>query len=548
MGVHRITDMANKKPSRMGWLTPCWLHKVGQELIVLLILGWILIRQRRGPKSWAALTALWALRLKVGAKFPSGFSPHYFPLIGNQLLLMSMLRRGPSPVMRELFAAHGYRAMTFSAPGMNAVVPASQADLKHILKTNWHNYRKNYDGDLGFDVNFKEVMGEGVFAVDGDKWKVHRKVASHLFSVSKLKSKMESVFNDHSTRLVKALQQLQHDKKPVDLQNLFQCFTFDTMCDIAFGVSPGAVEMASCGDKPEFLESFDFAQTVCLLRMLKPPLVWKTERYLRLGDEAELPAHGQRMQEYLQDIVDKRRAELKSNGNSCGRGDLLSLYIEYGVKNNDPKILEDQYLKDMIMNFMIAGRDTTSCLLTNLFKLLTEHPEHMERLSNELSPESTEHDWLVNNAPFADCCINEALRMFPPVGSDGRYCVAEDTLPSGTVVKPGNIVMIANYSLGRNPKLFEDPDSFNPDRWDAKDKIHQTHEYDVPVFWAGNRLCLGKDMARFEAKVACAHIMKAGLRFELIQTPESKAADRQGLTYSQSPVMFYRRGVMVRVI
>ena len=137
--------------------------------------------------------------------------------------------------------------------------------------------------------------------------------------MSKLKSKMESVFNDHSTRLVKALQQLQHDKKPVDLQNLFQCFTFDTMCDIAFGVSPGAVEMASCGDKPEFLESFgettsigslgfeicgwflsDFAQTVCLLRMLKPPLVWKTERYLRLGDEAELPAHGQRMQEYLQ--------------------------------------------------------------------------------------------------------------------------------------------------------------------------------------------------------------------------------------------------------
>ena len=52
--------------------------------------------------------------------------------------------------------------------------------------------------------------------------------------------------------------------------------------------------------------------------------------------------------------MDKRRAELKSNGNSCGRGDLLSLYIEYGVKNNDPKILEDQYLKDMIMNFMVS--------------------------------------------------------------------------------------------------------------------------------------------------------------------------------------------------
>eukprot|EP00658_Telonema_sp_P-2_P028323 TRINITY_DN2171_c0_g1_i4.p1 TRINITY_DN2171_c0_g1~~TRINITY_DN2171_c0_g1_i4.p1 ORF type:complete len:244 (-),score=66.36 TRINITY_DN2171_c0_g1_i4:420-1151(-) len=242
-----------------------------------------------------------------------------------------------------------------------------------------------------------------------------------------------------------------------------------------------------------------------------------------------------------------------SDGRGLDRGDLLSLYIQQGLREKDPSkkelMLSDKYLRDMIMNFMIAGRDTTSCLLTNMFKLLTEHPDAFDRLSAELNGlEGLGHDELATSTPYADSCINETLRMFPPVGGDGRYCLKDDVLPSGAQVSAGTMVGVANYALGRNPKLFENPDTYHPERWAEYDKIHMTHEYDLPVFWAGPRLCLGKDMARFEAKLIAACILRAGVRFEMVETAEAQAGKLAGEEFIQSPVMFYRHGLAARVL
>ena len=91
-----------------------------------------------------------------------------------------------------------------------------------------------------------------------------------------------------------------------------------------------------------------------------------------------------------------------------------------------------------------------------------------------------------------------------------RYCLEGDVLPSGIKIAPKALVTVANYALGRNPEVFERPDEFLPERWDTTsgDKIHLTHEYELPVFWAGPRLCLGKDMARFEAKIISAMVLQ----------------------------------------
>lgn len=110
-----------------------------------------------------------------------------------------------------------------------------------------------------------------------------------MFSVSALKAKMEHVFQEHGQGLVQVLKQYADGRQTIDLQNLFQCFTFDTMCEIAFGDAPNAVQMAARGGKPEFLVSFgdghtvalkceciaDFAQTISVCRMLLPPKLWK---------------------------------------------------------------------------------------------------------------------------------------------------------------------------------------------------------------------------------------------------------------------------------
>ena len=93
-------------------------------------------------------------------------------------------------------------------------------------------------------------------------------------------------------------------------------------------------------------------------------------------------------------------------------------------------------LRDVILNFMIAGRDTTACATTNLLKLLDANPSVLSKLKADLANAvgPSDSDPTLNNlrsAEYADAVFNEAVRLFPPVGVDARFTVENDTLPSG---------------------------------------------------------------------------------------------------------------------
>ena len=107
----------------------------------------------------------------------------------------------------------------------------------------------------------------------------------------------------------------------------------------------------------------------------------------------------------------------------------MSLFIMHAHKTGQDFILSDAYLTDMIINFMIAGRDTTSCTLTNIFKMLATNPAAEARAVAEARAALPGRDSkptyaaCVKNMPYADACFNESLRMYPPVGNDGRFAV-----------------------------------------------------------------------------------------------------------------------------
>ena len=107
----------------------------------------------------------------------------------------------------------------------------------------------------------------------------------------------------------------------------------------------------------------------------------------------------------------------------------------------------------------------------------------------------------LRDSPQLDACINETLRMYPPVGVDFRICVEDDVLPTGREVKAGTLMLSPTFAIGRNPKLFEDPDTFKPGRWIQDEKVDFVSEYTMPIFWGGPRICLGKEAARLELKI-----------------------------------------------
>jgi len=184
-----------------------------------------------------------------------------------------------------------------------------------------------------------------------------------------------------------------------------------------------------------------------------------------------------------------------------------------------PEGYPDSYLRDVIMNFMIAGRDTTANALTWTFHLLSQHPECLAKMREELAglglKSGDAPTWENLKAmKYTEAVIKETLRLYPSVPRDPKMAVRDDTLPDGTVVRAGQFVVYLPHSQGRLNSLWGkeagfpyDAEVFYPDRW--MDESFRPNNFYYPVFQAGPRTCLGKDMALLEAKTLTAMLALA---------------------------------------
>jgi len=167
------------------------------------------------------------------------------------------------------------------------------------------------------------------------------------------------------------------------------------------------------------------------------------------NEEAQLAESVAYMNRMLQELLDKRFSEKKS-GN-----DLLSLFME---------VTQDRaYLRDVMANFMLAGRDTTACTLTWLFWELASCPDSYSRARSEVLQEvgskalngsdaNTDLSFdMLNRLKYCTACVRETVRLHPPVPADAKEAFADDVLPDGTMVARGDMVVFEPYQMARDP-------------------------------------------------------------------------------------------------
>lgn len=187
------------------------------------------------------------------------------------------------------------------------------------------------------------------------------------------------------------------------------------------------------------------------------------------------------------------------------RKDIIANFLNSSIGDT----LTDKTIRDLVVNLTIAGRDTTACALSWLFYELTENQNVQEKLFMELNrvlegkvPKL--EDLETENLPYLNGTVMEALRLHPPVPTNQKAC-SEATSFEGIPVPPTGSLLISTLGLGRNPLTYQDPLKFDPDRWIP---FVQQSAYEFPVFQAGPRACLGKDMAMFEMKLAISMLVQ----------------------------------------
>ncbi|CAN1844894.1 Cytochrome P450 94A1 [Linum perenne] len=429
--------------------------------------------------------------------------PKRYPIIGHSLELIKNKDRRLEWTS-DLLQAAPSATVVVQVFGRHRFLTANPATVEHILKTKFNNYQK---GESGRAILF-DLLGDGIFNADGASWKFQRQVSSHEFNTKSLRHFVEHVVDTElSDRLIPILSAAATSGGVLDLQDILQRFAFDNICRIAFGYDPEYLQPSL--PEAEFASAFEDASMISAYRFMSIfPVVWKVKRALNLGSEKRLKEAVGVIRGFASRIVKEKKHELEKKS-SLDSVDLLSRFLSSGHSDED-------FVTDIVISFILAGRDTTSAALTWFFWLIAEHPEVERKIREEIDEKSENPIFEeVKNMVYIHASLCEAMRLYPPVPMDTKVAENDDVLPNGMKVKAGTRITYHPYAMGRSERVWgSDWAEFRPERWlkraseDSEKWIFVgTDPYSYPVFQAGPRICLGREMAFLQMKRMVAGIL-----------------------------------------
>ncbi|KAL8893202.1 MAG: hypothetical protein Q9192_005500 [Flavoplaca navasiana] len=371
------------------------------------------------------------------------------------------------------------------------------------------------------------LFGDGIFTQEGDAWKHSRELLRPQF-VHKQYEDLE-LFREVVDDLISLLP----SKGVIDLQPLFFRLTLDTTTAFLFGDSVHSLQQSDKSSESTFASAFDTAQYQIAKRMRLQDLYW-------LVGGKKFTAACENVHRFADHIIDRnlsREHECSNQGKY--------VFLDFLQKNTSSR----KELRSQIINILVAGRDTTACLLSWTFFLLVRHPEVLAKLRQEVSnalmdstkitrSELRQMKHLQNVLKESKAQKNTALRLYPSVPVNSRTALKPIILPVGggpdlkspIFVPKGGAVAYSVYAMHRRPDLYGlDAELFRPERCDEdmpmnEDPINAKWGY-LP-FNGGPRTCLGMDFALTEAAYTVVRLIQA---FPTIQLPPGEKVELVGV-------------------
>ncbi|KAM7253957.1 hypothetical protein ACFE04_031639 [Oxalis oulophora] len=443
--------------------------------------------------------------------------PKSYPIIGSTL---SMLQNRDKLIEWTTTVLQNSPSATFDfyhLPNVHEVMTANPANVQHFLKTRFDIYPK---GPI-FRNGLQDFLGYGIFNADGNTWKFQRQVASHEFNTRSLRKFVEQVVDTElNDRLIPMLADAAASNKVLDMQDVLQRFAFDNICKIAFGYDPKYLTPSM--PEPEFASAFDECVMIGAERLRGLfSIIWKVKRLLNVGDSKRLLECASYIREFAKRVVREKKEELKEKS-ELESMDLLSRFLTSGHSDED-------FVVDIVISFILAGRDTTSAALTWFFSLISDNPETEKEILSEIKEKSDSPVYEeVKDMVYTHAALCEAMRLYPPVPVDSKEAIADDVWPDGTVIKKGYRAIYNIYAMGRIEMVWgADWPEYKPERWlqrndnvdgDLEEKTKKWNfvgrdPYTFAVFQAGPRICLGKEMAFLQMKRIVAGVLR---RFKVV--------------------------------
>ncbi|KAL8658600.1 MAG: hypothetical protein Q9226_000890 [Calogaya cf. arnoldii] len=397
---------------------------------------------------------------------------------------------------RERFIRHG-NTIQLKFGFTNIVFTMEPENLKAMLATKFNDWNMP---DRRKAV-FEPIIGRGIFTSDGDDWHHSRELLRPNFVRNQVADL--AAFETHLEHLIQAIPR---DRSTVDLRELFFRLTIDSATEFLLGESTNCLATGASTQAIDFADAFDRAQLAGVNATRGLPIVAKLFSTSSIGKDIK----------YTHDFVDhyvKLGLEWHKRQNaekSISRSGERYIFLYELVKGTQDPIR----IRSEVLNVLLAGRDTTAGLLTNIWFILAKRSDVWAKLRREVDALHGEHPTYeqIKNMKYLKYFINETLRLYPIVPSNTRMSITDTVLPYGggndgrsSLFIPAKTTVAWNlYAMHRRQDIFgKDAEDFKPERWET---LRPGWEY-LP-FNGGPRICIGQRYALTEASYTTVRMMQ----------------------------------------
>lgn len=380
----------------------------------------------------------------------------------------------------------------FTFAGWPGLLLNDSDDIEQVLVKQHRNFIKN----RMVWRHVTALFGQGLLTAEGEHWQKNRRLAAPAFAGQQLVG-----YGPDMVRLTEAMLDGWKDGETRDLHVEMMGLTLRI-----------AAKTLMEAEIEEDVVAMDHAVTDLVEEMAS-----RFTRPMVIPDWVPLPGHLRYRRAIAtgERVIARMIAERRANGLD-GRIDFLSRLM--AARDENGQGLSDRQLRDETLTLLLAGHETTALALSWSFYLLGQNPDIQSRLAAEVDEVAAGRSLTTDDLPrlkFTEAVITESMRLYPPAWVIGRESL-QPFSARGYDFAAGTTVLVSPWVLHHDPRHYDDPAAFRPERWtDGLSKRLPRYAY-MP-FGGGPRICIGQRFAMIEAILILATIAQ---RFSARWLPE----------------------------
>ena len=402
---------------------------------------------------------------------PLAPTPDELPVLGSAL----SFSRDPYG-MYEQFREVG-DVVRFSMANYDMATVLHPEYVEQVLVDDFQSFRKPTSmADLS-------VLSDGLLLTDGDRWRAQRTLLQPMF----FRERVEAYADTMGAFAADAADAWASEDE-IEVEEAMSAYTLRVLGKTLLGVETESHRDAvRAGAEAIRARSAENPVSVQIPEWVPTP---SNRRYRRGIDTFEAA---------VEDLVAERRRE------DGDRDDLLSLLLD--AEYEDGTSPDEDEIRSQLMTFLFAGHETSATALTWMAYELGRKPEVQGRLQAEVDAVLDGDSATLADLPhleYTEQVVRETLRRYPPATAIFRE-TREDVVVGGYRIPEGTFVTVPQFVVHRDPRWWDDPDAFDPERWaDIEDPPGDRPEYAYFPFGGGPRHCIGMRFALLELKLALA--------------------------------------------